>query len=142
MKKYFLFLLMFVISGCVAVRFETTPPQEISNQKKNLTKINTIRTGTQLVDVISILGEETPIGYKQEKYPGGAFSPITVKNPYRSEVIKGKTKEYYVAYYFVEIKKSDDLIGDDELLPLVFEEGKLIGKGWDYLFKLKNQINL
>ncbi len=34
-----------------------------------------------------------------------------------------------------KVKKSDDKITDDELAPLVFQNDKLIGQGWDFFKK-------
>jgi outer membrane protein assembly factor BamE (lipoprotein component of BamABCDE complex) len=57
----------------------------------------------------------------------------TINNPYRSETLQGKDKTFEVLYYYTDKKKADDAITDDELTPLVFEEGKLVGWGWGFL---------
>jgi len=57
-----------------------------------------------------------------------------IDNPYRIETLKGKDgKNYEVLYYYTELKQRDDKITDDELTPLVFQDGKLIGWGYAYL---------
>jgi hypothetical protein len=38
-----------------------------------------------------------------------------------------------VLYYYTDLRQRDDRITDDELTPLVFRDGKLAGKGYDYL---------
>jgi len=63
---------------------------------------------------------------------------INANNPYRSEILQGKDKTFEVLYYYTDIKNYDAWYGmkgiaDDELTPLVFDEGKLIGWGWSYL---------
>ena len=56
---------------------------------------------------------------------------------------------YFVLYYFTQIVKPDGLLSEDELTPLIFEaktssqnissQDPLIGKGQDFVFRLKNQ---
>ena len=38
-----------------------------------------------------------------------------------------------VDYYYTDIKKADDAVTDDELTPLVMENGRLVGWGWSFL---------
>lgn len=57
-----------------------------------------------------------------------------IDNPYRSETLTGKDgKSYEVLYYYTDLKQRDDKITDDELTPLVFQDGKLIGWGYPFL---------
>jgi hypothetical protein len=57
-----------------------------------------------------------------------------IDNPYRNETLTGKDgKSYEVLYYYTELKQRDDRITDDELTPLVFHDGKLIGWGYPFL---------
>jgi hypothetical protein len=59
---------------------------------------------------------------------------LWVDNPYRTETLTGKDgKVYEVLYYYTDLKQRDDKITDDELTPLVFEDGKLIGWGYPFL---------
>jgi hypothetical protein len=55
---------------------------------------------------------------------------IAVPNPYRSEIKKVGNKNYEILFYYTDIRKQDGAITDDELTPLVLEDGKLIGWGW------------
>ena len=57
-----------------------------------------------------------------------------IDNPYRTETLTGKDgKVYEVLYYYTDLKQRDDKITDDELTPLVFQDGKLIGWGYPFL---------
>jgi hypothetical protein len=59
---------------------------------------------------------------------------MAIKNPYRVETLKASDgKTYEIVSYYTDIKKTDGTITDDELTPLVFEAGKLIGWGWSFL---------
>ena len=44
-----------------------------------------------------------------------------------------KDKIFEVIYYVTDVKNDDGAITDDELTPLVFDEGNLIGWGWSFL---------
>lgn len=64
----------------------------------------------------------------------GRLQHLQVKNPMREERVQGgdgATLE--VLYYYTDLRQRDDRITDDELTPLVFRDGKLAGKGYDYL---------
>lgn len=57
-----------------------------------------------------------------------------IDNPYRSETLKARTgKATRSSIYYIELKQRDDKITDDELTPLVFQDGKLIGWGYSFL---------
>ena len=65
-----------------------------------------------------------------------------VNNPYKREFLTIDDKQYEVIYYYTDIKAQRPpgppgfykmSITDDELTPLVFEGGKLIGWGWSFL---------
>jgi|SRR3989344_493397 len=57
-----------------------------------------------------------------------------IDNPYRTETLTGKDgKVYEVLYYYTDLKQRDDKITDDELTPLVFQDGNLIGWGYPFL---------
>ena len=125
MIKILALLLCLGLVGCaspVSLSKATTPTRE------NLIKIS---IGMSKQEVINIMGTKT----KEAYYHGGldkwAFS--TINNPYRSEIIQGKGKTLEVIYYVTDDKNNDGAISDDELTPLVFDEGKLIGWGWSFL---------
>jgi len=58
---------------------------------------------------------------------------VTISNPYRSEILQGKEKTFEIVYYVTDVKRDDGAITDDELTPLVFDDGKLIGWGSGFL---------
>ena len=57
---------------------------------------------------------------------------LKISNPYKLEILKGKDKIFEVLYYYTDKKRADDVISDDELTPLIFDDGILIG--WGNLF--------
>ena len=68
----------------------------------------------------------------------------TINNPYKTEILKEGENIYEVVFYYTDYKKSDNLITDDELTPIVFSDGVLIGYGWmfvdDNITKVKLDI--
>ncbi len=103
----------------------------------SLTKIDSVKLGMPYSEVLALMGSEITIGYEQSEYLKGAYKPIVLKNPHRSEVFKDNSRTYIIEYYFTHIKKEDGVIADDELTPLVFENKVLLGMGWDFLTLVK-----
>jgi hypothetical protein len=72
------------------------------------------------------------------KSGGGWFGEPTVNSPYKSEILQGEGKTFEVLYYYTDVKSviytaNPATITDDELTPLVFDNGKLIGWGASFL---------
>ena len=140
-KNIFVWILFITISGCVSISPEESySTHGMSKNRHELTDIHKVMIGVSLKEVEGIMGNETVVGYQQKAADPTSYEAITIKNPYREEILDLKNKTYKVLYYLTEIKKADGLIAEDELTPLVFEGERLIGKGQDHLFKLKNQL--
>ena len=71
------------------------------------------------------MGQELVIGYE---FQSPDYKPLTIPNPYKSEAIKGT--DYFIEYYIEAIRQPDGIVSDNELMPLIFKNGKLIGRGW------------
>lgn len=146
MKKTVFILCCLFAGGCT---FETInePPvlggKEISSSQSlkdfYLSRTNSVRVGMTAQEVAAMVGEKTTIGYERPDATSKTYQPITVNNPYHKEFLKSGDKTYDVFYYFSHIQRADGIISSDELTPLVFEKDVLIGKGWDFLNKLKDQ---
>jgi hypothetical protein len=76
-------------------------------------------------EVLKIMGDKTV-----DCVAGSEEKPID--NPYKRELIKSGERQFEILYYYTHVKKKDRKITDDELTPLVFENEKLIGWGWDF----------
>jgi len=135
MKKSLLLLLIFFLAGCVTVPVEKTTPRGTANA-------SWLFNGMSKKEVMGLLGSEVVIGYERSDDNSGTFIPVIVKNPYRAEILRSPDKQFEVLYYFAEIKQPDDLVTDDELLPLVFEYDRFIGQGWDFLKKFLQENNI
>ena len=93
---------------------------------KNISKLS---IGMSKDEAIAIMGNKTA---------GGRLGEPKVGNPYKSVILQGENKTLEVLYYYTEVKQAFyfrpvSRISDDELTPLVFDDGKLIGWGREFL---------
>lgn len=97
------------------------------NNQKNLMKVS---IGMNKKEVMDIMGYQSVMpkfrGAFQHRLPAA-------NNPYKSEIIKINDKTYEAVYYLTDNKKDDGAITDDELTPMYFNEGILIGWGLKFL---------
>lgn len=62
---------------------------------------------------------------------------FVVPNPYRSESYQALDGTMYeLLSYYTDLNRSDYQLSKDEMTPLIFENGKLIGWGWVFVDKL------
>ena len=129
-KTFLLFYLM-ILSGCATV----------STSVREMVDLHSIHEGMSPQEVKTLLRDKAVTGYDLAS-PKKAIIPITLRNPYREEILKTGDKTYEIVYYFTSIKKQDGVITDDELTPLVFENKRLIGQGWGFWDRLKKEQRL
>ncbi len=119
MKLNFLLLVAVLLTGCSSLYLE---PGELL-RTENAANIKKLTVGMSQATVVELMGREPA---------KGLF--YWIENPYRSETLTDKDgKSYEILYYYSELKQRDDKVTDDELTPLVFEDGKLIGWGYPFL---------
>ena len=80
--------------------------------------------------VHKLLGPDLLIGYD---YTAKEPAPITIPNPYKTEEIKTANGAYTIEYYVASIHHPDDLISNEELVPVIFRNASVAGQGWGYL---------
>ena len=131
MKRFILIGSVLVLSGCVTMMEDAKSSGSFPRELKSVAQMRMVGTGMFKQEVRSILDEKITIGYEQGK-DGQTFLPLTLNNPYRFETLKKGDRVFEVYYYFVGIKQPDGKITDDELIPLVFENDRIIGKGWGF----------
>ena len=118
MKK-FIVLLSLILAGCSSLYLDTSDLLRDQN-KENLKKLS---AGQPKNLVMELMGTDPS---------KGVF--MWIDNPYRTEVLAGKDgKTYEVLYYYTDMKTRDDKITDDELTPVVLQDGKLVGWGYPFL---------
>lgn len=118
MKKTLVLLLCLGLVGCANIQQLTAP------NRVNLMKLS---IGMTKAEALKIMGTKTVSGTDIN------LGTTVINNPYRSEILQGKDKTFEVLYYATDVKKDDYAITDDELTPLIFDNGKLMGWGWSFL---------
>ncbi|MDD5432377.1 MAG: DUF3192 domain-containing protein [Candidatus Omnitrophica bacterium] len=64
---------------------------------------------------------------------------MTINNPYKIDLLVATNHRYEVFYYVIDtdVPLEADVITDQQLVPLVIENGKLVGWGWEYLHNVR-----
>jgi len=123
-----LMILIILLVGCASL------DQVRTKNRENLVRLS---IGMPKSEVLQVMGAETIT----------VDTGNQINNPYRVETLKGKDGQVYeVLFYYTDVKKIDYAITDDELTPIVIENGKVIGWGWGFLndnvTKYKYQIDI
>ncbi len=107
--------LLFILAGCNNFYLDTSDLL----RTHNVDTVKKLSIGMRQDVVMEMIGTEPS---------KGVF--MWIDNPYRTETLTGKDgKTSVILSYYTDLKQRDDKITDDELTPLVFENGKLIGWG-------------
>ena len=125
MKKIiYLFVMAMLVSGCATVSLSKIA----SDNKGNLKKLG---VGMSEQEILNIMGTK--------KVRSAIWNLYTViNNPYRSEIVQTKSgKKLKVLYYFTNARKGvaweKYSVVEGDLTPLVFEDGKFIGKEFELI---------
>lgn len=118
-------LLSSILAGCVSNPVYNAPQAPAPEVTLNDSGFKAIQEGMTMTQVHQAMGAALTIGYE---FKGTAYQPVTVPNPYRTEAVKGT--DYVIEYYIEAVRQPDGVVSDDELMPLVFKDGKLVGRGW------------
>jgi len=134
--KYFLPTLLSLISiGCIV--FPVSLGHLDMLRTENRQNLGKLKIGMTKQEALHIMGEKTATDTFANK------ETVTATNPYKSEVRQQGGKSYEIYYYYTDIKHQTAVdawgwsqpspILEDELTPLVFYDGKLMGWGWSFL---------
>ncbi|MFA6350414.1 MAG: DUF3192 domain-containing protein [Candidatus Omnitrophota bacterium] len=114
-KNIGLILAVLIIAGCATMRlYDTLKPN-----RDNLGKLSIGMTKEQVLD---LMGTKPFV-----------CNNMTIANPFRVSMLQGSSQMYEVLYYVVKVVTDDNIIDENELIPLILVDGKLAGWGWDYL---------
>lgn len=83
-----------------------------------------VRLGMSRHEVVQVMLDDVPLLQMSGK----------VMNPYAAryvEDIDGETLE--IMYYYTGMKKGDNLVSEDELVPIILKGNAVIGWGWETL---------
>jgi len=133
----YLIALCFSLGGCVSLEDSSTYVNAAAaSNGKVLNAMVNVKTGMSRQEITAVLKNELLIGYRIEGSPE-KLNPITLAQPYREETLTKNGRAYQVLFYFTSVNRPDDLVADDELTPLVFENDLLVGKGLADLDRIK-----
>jgi hypothetical protein len=121
--------LLAVLAACATLMVD--PLEQLRNHnKQNLAKV---APGMTRMEVESVMGHEHAGGGLPEVV-FGRVQYLRAKNPMREETVHGADgRDYLVLFYYTDVKQRDDKITDDELTPVVFRDGKVVGVGYPLL---------
>ena len=126
-------------ASAIATEDQTKSVAEPAVRLFNARKIGNIYLGMTRAQVEETLGDSVRVGYRDIR-DSGARQEILMKNPYRAETLRGLGEAYEVLFYVTDIKNPDGAITDDELTPVVFNDGLLAGKDWKFYDQLKTRL--
>ncbi|MCJ7499354.1 DUF3192 domain-containing protein [bacterium] len=112
----FIFLLTSLLIGCEG--------NQAGNGKEPLTGPGGIRIGMTRPEVVQAMLDEVQLLQMSGQ----------VTNPYATRFVRnidGESME--VMYYYTGMKKGDDLVTEDELVPIILKDNSVIGWGWEAL---------
>ena len=98
---------------------------------ENRQKLVRLSIGMTKAEVLDVMGTKTMV----LKSTADLETEVSrINNPYRVESAKDTLSQTYeILFYYTDMKKTDGVITDDELTPLVIKDEKLIGWGWTFL---------
>ncbi|MBM3244766.1 MAG: DUF3192 domain-containing protein [Candidatus Omnitrophica bacterium] len=109
--------LVIFIAGCATALYKSS-----SSNKKNL---GSLVMGMTKEEVMDTMGRGSII-----------TESMSVTNPYMIKRMVIGSRHFEVLYYVTDALIEDQFVDDDELTPIIFENGALIGWGWGYIQKL------
>jgi len=135
-KKTLLIIMVFMMAGCITYVSDPLSPQTTLPKQKALTNFHKVSLGMSIQEVVEIMGRTLRTGYVLGDDQSQSIEEINIPAPVEAETITGGGKEYEVFYYVTQVSIPDGVFNGDELMPLIFENGKLIGKDWKIFYQL------
>ncbi|MFP4473881.1 MAG: hypothetical protein ACLFPX_08495 [Candidatus Omnitrophota bacterium] len=135
LKKNCLFCVLCagLLSGCMTAEYVYEEPLPEPVLSRRFISLRQVSSGLTRDEVRALLGTEVVVGQELVDPEGERYKPVTVANPFKSETLRRGNDAYTVDYYLVGIYQDDGKVTDEELVPLVFRDGRLIGQGWAFL---------
>ena len=142
MRKPTLLILLYIfgIYGCqttvpqkksVPVIVKPAPPL-VRAESRRFVSMRQVQGGMSKKEVAAILGTQIVVGYELIDSRTGQYKPLTVKNPFKEETLADTAGSCDILYYVTSVQSPDGRPSNEELVPLVFKEDKLIGQGWEF----------
>lgn len=119
MRRIYVLLFAVFVSGCAGAGSLVKITDAASNNRGSLSKI---AVGMDKEQVMDIMGRDVI----QARC---CFWRVPIANPYKTEILQGQGKSFEVLYYFTDAPDTDCRIDEENLTPLVFLDGEIIGWG-------------
>ena len=124
----------FLFAGCAIV-----PAPEATNNAPavviNRGPLPEASLGMRREEIVKLLDRQVIVGYEKDP-SSGEFHPLRAKALYSTEVLEIGGIAYQVDLYIVSDVKTA-APGEQDLLPLIYQKGVLVGKGISELEALK-----
>jgi hypothetical protein len=126
------------VHGCATLSQENTAQFRIDNQQH----LRMLTPGMTKDVVLATMGI-APVSRCLRSTGGICHEFETIDNPYRRSYLDVGRKRYELLYYYTddqkrdlryyyqELKRHESELGDDQLTPVLLEDGKLVGWGKD-----------
>jgi len=127
MKPLYVVLTLLLLVACGPTMGELMEQARMENRQK----LVRLSIGMTKAEVLDVMGTKTMV----LKSTADLETEVSrINNPYRVESAKDTLSQTYeILFYYTDMKKTDGVITDDELTPLVIKDEKLIGWGWTFL---------
>ena len=133
-----------LLTGCATSTHPPLPGPSVGDvQVQNRENLNRLSTGMTREEIEALMGTETiqtyryqkdRLNWRREVWVYKAVPYLKITQPHRTESLRASDgTQVEILYYYTDRKKLDDVISEDELTPLILEQGQLVGWGWSYL---------
>lgn len=113
-------------SGCTALFYAERGGDLRASNRSHLGQL---QVGMGRDQVVQMMGTQGATSCRAEGPFLSCLATEVANNPYRTSGFVADNKMYDVLHYWTDVKQADGVITDDELTPLLFENGKLVGWG-------------
>jgi hypothetical protein len=131
MKTLMILFVALALNGCAAFFIDGSGQMRSQNKQR----LTTLKLGSTRDEVMRLMGTESATSCHHIT----CVASETLPNPYRVSMLQADGKTYEILYYYTDVKQMDGAITDDELTPLVLEDGKLIGWGQELVSSKVNK---
>lgn len=108
--------------------YQSDKPTMKEVRRVNCNNLEKLKNNMSKEKVLEIMGEkkiDCVVGIEEK----------SIDNPYKRELKTRGNRQFEVLYYYTHVKERDRKITEDELTPVVLENDRLIGWGWDFFEK-------
>ena len=115
---------MIIFSSLLAILLIGCSPDRTGTEKEPVTGPGGVRVGMTRQEVVQTMLDEVQLLQMSGR----------VTNPYATRFVKNPDEESLeVMYYYTGMKKGDDLVTEDELVPIILKDDAVVGWGWETL---------